>query len=54
MMALLLPATAVGKEHGCTAAAATTMGDCPNTAVEDDTDVLKVGHTQYGTSEEHR
>jgi hypothetical protein len=45
---------AVGKEHGCTAAATTTMGDCPNTAVEDDTDVLKVGHTQYGTSEEHR
>jgi hypothetical protein len=53
MMALLRPATAVGKEHGCTVAA-TTMGDCPNTAVEDDTDVLKVGHTQYGTSEEHR
>jgi hypothetical protein len=54
MMALMLPAMAVGKEHGCTAAATATMGDCPNTAVEDDTDVLKVGHTQYGTSEEHR
>jgi hypothetical protein len=53
VVASLLPAMAVGKEPGCTAATG-TIGDCRNTAIEYDIDVLKVGYTSYGTSEEHR
>jgi hypothetical protein len=65
MVASLLLAAAVGKEHNCTIAAAVAavvatgttavgiVGDCPNTVVEGDTTNLMVGYTPYGTLEEH-
>jgi hypothetical protein len=58
-----VPTVAMGKEHGCTATAATAMArtaaigtasDCPNTAVEVDAAVLRVGYIPCGTWEEHR
>jgi hypothetical protein len=54
--ASLLPAVAIGKENGCTAATATAAGttpNCPNIAIEDDAAVLKVGYTPYSTLKDH-
>jgi hypothetical protein len=47
VVASLLPVVAVRKKHVCTAAAAAagTVGDCPNIAFDDDVAVLKVGYT---------
>jgi hypothetical protein len=52
-----VPALAMGREHGYTAAAAATIeiaaassvGSCPNTAIVVDTVVLSVGYTPCGT-----
>jgi hypothetical protein len=63
VVASLLFAVAVGKEHSCTAtvvvvvagtAGAGITSDCPNTAVEGDIADLRVGCTPYGTLEEHQ
>jgi hypothetical protein len=58
----LVPAAAVGKEHGCVVVAATmagtiavdTVSDYPSTIVEDYATVLWVGYTPCGTLEKHR
>jgi hypothetical protein len=56
VMASLVPALAMGREHGYTAAAATieiaavsSAGSCPNTVIVVGTVVLSVGYTPCGT-----
>jgi hypothetical protein len=65
VVALLLLAEVVGKEHGCTGAVAAIAaaivaagtiatdiaGDCPNTVMEGDIDSLRVCYTPYDTLE---
>jgi hypothetical protein len=58
VVASLVPAAAMGKEHHCTVVALptvavpiSTVGDGPSTTVEDDAVVLSVGYAPCGTSE---